>query len=133
MYRVLFRITGVIVGTCLGFLVSWLGPELLYGLHLVIGGIFGAFIGCVLGVTYGNAVGAKIENTLSERAILLLFWIVLVIQGRGCGLSYGIRIPISQFLGMNHVRFPSGCHWPGTLLTKFEIVDSQNVQPRTNI
>ena len=27
---------------------------------------------------------------------------------------------------MNHVRFPSGGNWPGTLLSKFEIIESQN-------
>ncbi len=34
---------------------------------------------------------------------------------------------IAEQLGMNHVRFPSGGKWPGTLLTRFEIVDSKNV------
>lgn len=34
---------------------------------------------------------------------------------------------IAAILGMNHVRFPSGNIWPGTLLSRFEITDSQNV------
>lgn len=34
---------------------------------------------------------------------------------------------IAQRLGMNYVRFPSGGNWPGTLLSKFEIVDAKNV------
>jgi endonuclease/exonuclease/phosphatase family metal-dependent hydrolase len=34
---------------------------------------------------------------------------------------------VAEILGMNHVRFPSGGRWPGTLLSRFEIVDSQNV------
>lgn len=79
MYRVLFGITGIIVGTCLGFLVSWLGPELLRGLHLVIGSTVSALIGCALGEKLGNAIGAKIENTLGERAILLFFWMVFIV------------------------------------------------------
>ena len=33
---------------------------------------------------------------------------------------------IAELLGMNHVRFPSGGNWPGTLLSRFEIIDSQN-------
>ncbi len=33
---------------------------------------------------------------------------------------------IAELLGMNHVRFPSGEDWPGTLLSKFEVVESQN-------
>lgn len=34
---------------------------------------------------------------------------------------------VAQLLGMNHVRFPSAGNWPGTLLSRFEIIDSQNV------
>ena len=34
---------------------------------------------------------------------------------------------IAKRLGMNYVRFPSGGNWPGTLLTRFEIIDSKNV------
>lgn len=34
---------------------------------------------------------------------------------------------IAKRLGMNSVRFPSGGNWPGTLLTRFEILDSENV------
>lgn len=34
---------------------------------------------------------------------------------------------IAQRLGMHHVRFPSGGNWPGTLLSRFEITQSQNV------
>ncbi|MEM1224054.1 MAG: endonuclease/exonuclease/phosphatase family protein [Planctomycetota bacterium] len=34
---------------------------------------------------------------------------------------------VAELLGMNHVRFPSGGSWPGTLLSKFEITESQNV------
>lgn len=33
---------------------------------------------------------------------------------------------VAELLGMNHVRFPSGGNWPGTLLSKFEIIGSQN-------
>lgn len=33
---------------------------------------------------------------------------------------------IAERLGMNHVRFPSGGNWPGTLLSRFEIVESNN-------
>ncbi len=33
---------------------------------------------------------------------------------------------VAELLGMNHVRFPSGGNWPGTLLSKFEVTDSQN-------
>ncbi len=33
---------------------------------------------------------------------------------------------IAEQLGMHHVRFPSGEAWPGTLLSKFEIAESQN-------
>jgi hypothetical protein len=34
---------------------------------------------------------------------------------------------IAERLGMNYVRFPSGGDWPGTLLSRFEIVDARNV------
>lgn len=34
---------------------------------------------------------------------------------------------VASLLGMNHVRFPSGGNWPGTLLSRFEISDSENV------
>lgn len=33
---------------------------------------------------------------------------------------------IARQLDMNHIRFPSAGDWPGTLLTRFEIVDSVN-------
>lgn len=33
---------------------------------------------------------------------------------------------VAELLGMHHVRFPSGGNWPGTLLSKFEVIDSQN-------
>lgn len=33
---------------------------------------------------------------------------------------------VAKILGMNHVRFPSGGNWPGTLLSKFEILESRN-------
>jgi endonuclease/exonuclease/phosphatase family metal-dependent hydrolase len=33
---------------------------------------------------------------------------------------------IASLLGMQHVRFPSGEEWPGTLLSKFEVLESQN-------
>jgi endonuclease/exonuclease/phosphatase family metal-dependent hydrolase len=33
---------------------------------------------------------------------------------------------VAELLGMNHVRFPSGGNWPGTLLSKFEITESRN-------
>ncbi|WDI43405.1 endonuclease/exonuclease/phosphatase family protein [Bremerella sp. P1] len=33
---------------------------------------------------------------------------------------------IAERLGMNYVRFPSGGNWPGTLLSRFEIVDPKN-------
>ena len=33
---------------------------------------------------------------------------------------------VADLLGMNHVRFPSGGNWPGTLLSRFKILESQN-------
>ena len=33
---------------------------------------------------------------------------------------------VAELLGMNHVRFPSGGNWPGTLLSRYEVIDSQN-------
>lgn len=33
---------------------------------------------------------------------------------------------VAELLGMNHIRFPSGGSWPGTLLSRLEIGDSQN-------
>lgn len=33
---------------------------------------------------------------------------------------------VAEILGMNHIRFPSGGNWPGTLLSKFEVLESQN-------
>lgn len=32
---------------------------------------------------------------------------------------------VAELLGMDHARFPSGGNWPGTLLSKFEITESQ--------
>jgi len=37
-----------------------------------------------------------------------------------------ITLKVAELLGMSHVRFPSGGNWPGTLLSKFEITESQN-------
>lgn len=34
---------------------------------------------------------------------------------------------IAKHLGMNQVRFPSGGNWPGSLLSRFEITDAENV------
>ena len=47
-------------------------------------------------------------------------------------LFFGISVRINHAryakrLGLNHVRFPSGGSWPGTLLSRFEITQSQNV------
>lgn len=33
---------------------------------------------------------------------------------------------VAERLGMHHVRFPSGGHWPGTLLSRYEMTDSEN-------
>lgn len=33
---------------------------------------------------------------------------------------------VAERLGMHHVRFPSGGNWPGTLLSKYEILESEN-------
>ena len=41
--------------------------------------------------------------------------------------SEAVAKEVAKHLGMNHVRFPSGGNWPGTLLSRFEIIDSQNV------
>jgi len=41
--------------------------------------------------------------------------------------SEAIAKEVAKHLGMNHIRFPSGGNWPGTLLSKFEITDSENV------
>jgi endonuclease/exonuclease/phosphatase family metal-dependent hydrolase len=41
--------------------------------------------------------------------------------------SEAIAKEVAGYLGMNHVRFPSGGNWPGTLLSRFEITDSENV------
>lgn len=41
--------------------------------------------------------------------------------------SEDIAKEVAKHLGMNHVRFPSGGSWPGTLLSRFEITDSMNV------
>ena len=34
---------------------------------------------------------------------------------------------VAELLGMNHVRCPSGGNWPGTLLSRHELIESQNV------
>ena len=34
---------------------------------------------------------------------------------------------IADQLGMNHVRFPSGGRWPGTMLSRLEIIEAQDV------
>lgn len=41
--------------------------------------------------------------------------------------SEAIVKEVAEHLGMNHVRFPSGGSWPGTLLSRYEILDPQNV------
>ena len=41
--------------------------------------------------------------------------------------SEAIAKEVAELLGMNHVRFPSGGNWPGTLLSRYEITDSENV------
>ncbi len=41
--------------------------------------------------------------------------------------SEEMALEIAGYLGMNHVRFPSGGNWPGTLLSRFEIAESENV------
>ncbi|QDS94234.1 Endonuclease/Exonuclease/phosphatase family protein [Roseimaritima multifibrata] len=33
---------------------------------------------------------------------------------------------VAELMGMNHVRFPSGGSWPGTLLSKSKVIESQN-------
>ena len=41
--------------------------------------------------------------------------------------SEAVAKEVAERLAMRHVRFPSAGSWPGTLLSRFEIVDSQNV------
>jgi endonuclease/exonuclease/phosphatase family metal-dependent hydrolase len=41
--------------------------------------------------------------------------------------SEAVAEEVAEHLGMNHVRFPSGGNWPGTLLSRYEILDSENV------
>ena len=41
--------------------------------------------------------------------------------------SEEITKQIAKHLGMNHVRFPSGGNWPGTLMSRFEIESPRNV------
>ena len=41
--------------------------------------------------------------------------------------SEAITLEVAKYLGMNHIRFPSGGNWPGTLLSRFEIAHSDNV------
>jgi endonuclease/exonuclease/phosphatase family metal-dependent hydrolase len=41
--------------------------------------------------------------------------------------SEALAKEVAALLGMNHVRFPSGGNWPGTLISRFEITDAQNV------
>lgn len=41
--------------------------------------------------------------------------------------SEEITQEVAKHLGMHHVRFPSGGSWPGTLLSRYEVADSQNV------
>ena len=38
-----------------------------------------------------------------------------------------VTLEVAKYLGMNHVRFPSGGSWPGTLLSRYEISESKNV------
>ncbi|PQO40219.1 endonuclease/exonuclease/phosphatase family protein [Blastopirellula marina] len=40
--------------------------------------------------------------------------------------SEALAKEIAGYLGMNHVRFPSGGNWPGTLLSRYEITDAAN-------
>lgn len=41
--------------------------------------------------------------------------------------SENLSREVADLLGMNHVRFPSGGHWPGTLLSKFDVTQPRNV------
>src|SRR5690606_10512852 len=41
--------------------------------------------------------------------------------------SESLAKEVAEHLGMHHIRFPSGGNWPGTLLSRFEVIDSQNV------
>ncbi len=41
--------------------------------------------------------------------------------------SEAVAKEVAKHLGMSHVRFRSGGNWPGTLLSRFEITESENV------
>lgn len=41
--------------------------------------------------------------------------------------SEAIAKEVAEHFDMNHVRFPSGGNWPGTLLSRYEITSSENV------
>lgn len=41
--------------------------------------------------------------------------------------SEAVAKEVAGLLGMHHIRFPSGGNWPGTLLSRFEITQSENV------
>lgn len=41
--------------------------------------------------------------------------------------SEAVMREVARLLGMHHVRFPSAGQWPGTLLSRFEVIEAENV------
>lgn len=70
---------------------------------------------------------ARTEGQFAERLALELSLYDPDIVTFSESPAESVTIEVARRLGMNHVRFPSAGNWPGTLLSRFEIVDSANV------
>lgn len=73
-----------------------------------------------------RAVKAKESGQMARRLAMELALYEPDIVNFSESPSEEIAKEVAGYLGMNHIRFPTGEHWPGTLLTRLEVVDSEN-------
>lgn len=74
-----------------------------------------------------QAVKAREKGQMARRLALELALYEPDIVNFSESPSEEIAKEVAGYLGMHHVRFPTGGHWPGTLLSRHKVVESENV------
>ncbi len=73
-----------------------------------------------------RAVTAREKRQMARRLALELALYDPDIVNFSESPSEAIAKEVAGYLGMTHIRFPTGESWPGTLLTRLEVIESAN-------
>jgi endonuclease/exonuclease/phosphatase family metal-dependent hydrolase len=72
------------------------------------------------------AVKAKEKGQMARRLAMELALYEPDIVNFSESPSEEVAKEVAGYLGMHHIRFPTGEHWPGTLLTRLDVIESEN-------